>query len=110
MLAGIVPPIEVSASVSVTVHNPLGQIAPVDNQPLAERLTQAELATARIALVSYTKQVNPEVLAAIGLELRNLHPGIQLSMYSLGGPWDAKSMANYAFWATYDAVILGVQD
>ena len=94
-------------SVTVTVMNPLGEITPPKNQPLAERLTTLE--GKNIALAYYGKAQNPHAVRAIG-ELLEKDYGITATLYNLGNATGAKPLEYYETLASYDAVVLGLAD
>ncbi|MDR0469972.1 MAG: hypothetical protein LBH09_08370 [Peptococcaceae bacterium] len=105
-------------SAQISFLNPLADVEPQRNQPLAERLETFEGKT--IAIASYSKAANQEACWALGrmLEaeygiLSEENPyGVRViyDQPALGGPWNQKSEANYNTWASADAVIFGVAD
>jgi hypothetical protein len=108
VLAAVIIPLYGSATVSIKVLNPLGQIEPIKNQPLAERLS--ELGGKRIALVYYAKALSPQSTRAIGNLLADKYPGIEITEYNIGSAIGARPLGNYETLAEHDAVILGVAD
>ena len=94
-------------SVTVTVMNPLGEITPPKNQPLAPRLTALE--GKNIALAYYGKAQNPHAVRAIG-ELLEKDYHITATLYNIGNATGAKPQEYYETLAAYDAVVLGVAD
>jgi len=107
MIVGFVPLL--TSAANETVLNPLGHIEPVDNRPLAPRLTLAELNNATIALAFYAQPQNPHAVRAIG-EMLEDDFGIQARMYDIGSSIGAKPLGYYDVLAGYDAVVLGVAD
>lgn len=109
MLIGIVP-FTVSAETTWTVLNPLGQIQPVTNRPLAPR--PATLENSRIALVYYAQPQNPHAVRAIGEMLEDIYSStIEATLFDIGSSIGAKPLAFYNNFAQlYDAVVLGVAD
>lgn len=108
VLAVVIFPLNGSATVSIKVLNPLGQIEPVYNQPLAERLS--DLSGKSIALVYYAKTLSPQSLRAVGNLLSDKYPGIEFTEYNIGSEIGAKPLGNYETLAKHDAVIIGVAD
>ncbi len=94
-------------SVTVTVMNPLGELTPPKNQPLAPRLSSLE--GKNIALAYYGKAQSPHAVRAIG-ELLEAEYGITATMYNIGNSTGAKPQEYYETLASYDAVVLGVAD
>ena len=94
-------------SVTITVMNPLGEITPPDNQPLAERLSSLE--GKNIALAYYGKAQNPHAVRAVG-ELLEQEFGVTAALYNIGNAAGAKPLEYYETLASYDAVVLGVAD
>ena len=94
-------------SVTITVMNPLGEITPPDNQPLAERLSPLE--GKNIALAYYGKAQNPHAVRAVG-ELLEQEFGVTAALYNIGNAAGAKPLEYYETLASYDAVVLGVAD
>lgn len=108
VLAVILLPLKGSASVSIKVLNPLGQIEIVDNQPLAERLD--DLSGKSIALVYYAKTLSPQALRAVGNLLESKYQGIKITEYNIGSELGAKPLGNYETLAEHDAVVIGIAD
>ncbi|MBR4703043.1 MAG: fibronectin type III domain-containing protein [Oscillospiraceae bacterium] len=94
-------------SVTVTVMNPLGEITPPKNQPLAERLSTLE--GKNIALAYYGKAQSPHGVRAVG-ELLEKDFGVTATLYNIGNATGAKPLEYYETLASYDAVVLGVAD
>jgi len=94
-------------SVTVTVMNPLGELTPPVNQPLAERLSSLE--GKNLALAYYGKPQNPHAVRAIG-ELLEKDYGVTATLYNIGNAAGAKPLEYYETLAGYDAVVLGVAD
>ena len=76
-------------SVTITVMNPLGEITPPDNQPLAERLSSLE--GKNIALAYYGKAENPHAVRAVG-ELLEQEFGVTAALYNIGNAAGAKPL------------------
>lgn len=108
VLVGIILPLYGSATVSIKVLNPLGQIEPAENQPLAERLSEFDGKS--IALVYYAKALSPQSVRAIGNLLADKYQGIEITEYNIGSAIGAKPLGNYETLAEHDAVILGIAD
>lgn len=94
-------------SVTITVMNPLGELTPPVNQPLAER--PGSLTGKNIALAYYGKAQNPHAVRAIG-ELLEKDYGVTATLYNIGNGTGAKPLEYYETLADYDAVVLGVAD
>ena len=108
MLMGIMTTASCAANVAITVLNPLGEIEPVYNQPLAERLN--DLKGKNIALVYYAKALSPQSMRAIGNLLQSKYQGLTVAEYNLGSEIGAKPQGNYETLAKHDAVVLGIAD
>lgn len=107
IIAGIAIPLASAANVSVTFLNPLGELEPLINQPLAERLT--DFKGKEIALAYYAKAQNPHAVRAIG-EMLEEEYGITAKLYDIGSSIGAKPTEYYETLAESDAVVLGVAD
>jgi len=125
LLAGIAAPLA-SASESITFLNPIGEIEPVNNQPLAAR-SWTDFEGKDIALAFYQKDANREMLVALGDLLKAEYSTATTAEVPLGAAmnatavWPARAGDLYNFvgplsadvydaLAEYDAVILGVAD
>ena len=87
VIAGIAIPLASAANVSVTFLNPLGELEPLENRPLAER--PADLKGKEIALAYYAKDQNPHAVRAIG-EMLEEEYGISARLYDIGSSIGAK--------------------
>lgn len=96
-----------AGGVTVTVMNPLGEITPRQNRPLAERLST--LKGKDVALVYYAKAQNPHAVRAIG-EMLEAEFGITAALYNLGSAEGAETLETYEALASHDAVVIGVAD
>jgi hypothetical protein len=127
MVSAISVPIAGAAgNTYISFLNPLADVEPQYNMPLAPRLDTFEGKT--IAVASYSKAGNVEAGTSLGrmLEaeygvLSEENPAGVRVLYggqvydgatypNLGSPWNPKSDVNYNLWAQADAVIFGVAD
>ena len=119
LIIGISAPFAGTAtSAQISYLNPLADIEPQYNQPLAERPSTLEGKT--IAIASYSKTANQEACWALGRMLEAEYgilsatnpTGVRIiyDSPSLGGPWNQKTDANYNTWSNADAVIFGIAD
>ena len=108
ILTGILKSSPGSAAVTITVLNPLGQIEPPENQPLAERLR--DLNNKSIALVYYAKALSPQAMRAIGNLLASKYSNATTTEYNLGSEIGAKPLGYYETLAGHDAVVIGIAD
>lgn len=107
MLAGIV--VSSAAAADFEVLNPLGEIEPIANQPLAARLN-SDFAGKNIGLVFYAKNQSPHAVRAIGEMLYLDNTTMRGQLRNIGISFGAKTANYYETLATYDAVVLGVAD
>ena len=105
LLTGSVFSFPNEASATFKVLNPLGNITPVYNQPLAER-TLNSFSGMKIALVYYSRMMGPQSMRAIG----NLAgaEGATVTEFNIGSEIGAKPQGYYETLAEYDAVVIGV--
>ena len=118
LLSGLAIPLASAQNVSIEFLNPLGKIETLNNQALAER-SFTDFSGKTVAIASYSKTTNSEACRALALLLEEEYgvfsetnpTGIRiLTSPNLGNAWNQKTDANYATWASADAVIFGVAD
>ncbi|MDR0489865.1 MAG: fibronectin type III domain-containing protein, partial [Oscillospiraceae bacterium] len=109
MLAGIMVATVSADSPEIAFLNPLGEVEPVQNQPLVARL--ADLNGSRIRLLQYGAANSASQLAMASLQATlNAAGATALAPADFGGTvFDARTAAQYTTWATgVDAVVIGV--
>ncbi|MDR0905218.1 MAG: hypothetical protein LBN00_03430 [Oscillospiraceae bacterium] len=109
ILAAIIIPSVSTAASSIRVYNPLGELVPQVNQPLAERVFDS-FADKRVAFVYYAKALSPQSMRALENLLANEYSGTVFDEYNLGSSIGAKPLSYYETLAEYDAVVIGVAD
>ncbi|MDR0861937.1 MAG: hypothetical protein LBN30_04070 [Oscillospiraceae bacterium] len=109
VLAAIIIPSFSMAASSITVYNPLGELEPQPNQPLAER-GFTSFANKRVAFAYYAKAISPQTMRAIEHMLENEYTGAEFDEFNLGSSIGAKPLSYYETLAEYDAVVFGVAD
>jgi hypothetical protein len=105
MILSVATPLTASANTTVTVLNPLGVVESPSNMPLAGRLQT--LQGARILLLHFDLDAHLEALVAIGNHLSSEYDAV-IHRANLGGVLDPRTYDEYNYWASYDAVILGI--
>ena len=108
LIAGIAAPAaSASANVSIEFLNPLGDVDVQHDVGLSERLET--IVGARILVANYSKVANAEALRALGLMLQAEGAIVTFDTTTMG-VWNQYTPARYDYWASFDAVVMGVSD
>ncbi|MDR0491416.1 MAG: fibronectin type III domain-containing protein [Oscillospiraceae bacterium] len=109
MLTGFLVATVSADTPEITFLNPLGEVEPIPNQPLADRLTGLSGKTIRLLQYGAANTSSQLAMASLQSTLNAAGATALAPAAFPGTAYDAKTAAQYNTWATgADAVIIGV--